>query len=69
MKNEEVAFKTLEIYDKTILFCWIFKDLNLYYGLILTAGVIFLSQFNFYRVVILNRELEILFFRFHQEIR
>ena len=46
MKNEEVAFKTFEIYDKTILFCWIFKDLNFYYGLILTTGVIFLNQFN-----------------------
>ena len=69
MKNEEVTFETFEIYDKTILFCWIFKDSNLYYGLILTARVIFLSQFNFYRVVILNREFEILFFRFHQEIR
>ena len=55
MKNEEVAFKTLEIYDKTILFCWIFKDLDFYKGLIFSTGVIFLSQSNYNREVILNR--------------
>ena len=54
MKNEEVAFKTLEIYDKTIFFCWIFKDLDFYKSLIFSTGVIFLSQFNYNREVILN---------------
>ena len=65
MKNEKVAFKTFEIYDKTILFCLISKKLNLHNSLIFSGGIIFWSKFNSDREVIFNGVFEILFFRFH----
>ena len=65
MKNKEVAFKTFEIYDKTIIFLLIFKDLNFYKGLILFGRIMFWTQFDSHREVIFNWVFELLIFCFH----